>query len=963
MPARVRQATESSIKGASANQESELDRARDLLLCTWRQGRRVLVVLGAGASVKAGVPRMKDVFSKLRDRLQTALTEKNNACSSGTLSRLQELHGWFDSLAREGAPRSIAAMALGIMQRAHETAPQGELSKLLHKEWLGFSSDFIAEVASKRNPTAVHKKVAEWAISGGADLISVNFDGLTRCALEEVLGNRNDKARAVILSQPAEISRYFLGGNLTNEDAHTLFPVIKIWGDVFHAVCITSQCPQSGIRAPVFSLRPEGNKVEALCPDCHTPRQLQIFFAGYEEKERSTADSISQLLKFVAPRVGCIMTVGFSGLWDQSLVRFLGTVCSDLNSESTWRRRLANSDDGNPGQFDRAASFWINVDRESRPPLLQELVSFGVSPIHLSIDAEDFAAIAPKFQTGECPLVERYAGEEALSEDQWESLVKEQKPCPKGYKILFDESQEAPGYLSDFAMLRQLGIKTRIALAATDPQRVATFEPEHNRRKHSFGTAHLALLWFRKLASQSNVSPREEERLASIVMFAGVHHDIGHLPFTHLAEEIFSEVHWTIEDWVDEFHHDEAALANCFGQISNQMLNVSEKIAVTLGASKEEFLAWVESAIQARSGFHWIDAILNSPLDADKLDYVLRDCRFLNQGIHIPLGIESGRWMESFFSNTRVLPAGLVALEGIAGEHARDFLEERRWLYKHQYHQPGYRALEKLASSVILHWLLHRVPQEIVKRNQYTRMTTNFVECVRDTSSLKGRVARDLLWSELKQYKGEPALLMHICEDLANTAASDTRAGAITGLPLHSSLQAWATKCLRVFKSAFEDWHPKKDGEFSLAQHLIKKAGVTCSETIYVPVTRLKEIRETIRRIETLHPFRALFDVAVVPRMLSYPPRRRLDFGSDAIYGECFAVSHFDPDRWASFTGKWMPLSESAFADRDRNRWAKVIVVSPEPNDPSVIQSLDRFRNLCREQNISCMEVDPDADG
>jgi hypothetical protein len=77
-----------------------------------------------------------------------------------------------------------------------------------------------------------------------------------------------------------------------------------------------------------------------------------------------------------------------------------------------------------------------------------------------------------------------------------------------------------------------------------------------------------------------------------------------------------------------------------------------------------------------------------------------------------------------------------------------------------------------------------------------------------------------------------------------------TSPGHSQGLPSHPRQRKWAEKCRDVFKSAFSDWHPK-DAEFNLAQHLTKVAGITCSETIYVPVNQLKEVRENIRQIET----------------------------------------------------------------------------------------------------------------
>ena len=183
---------ETTVNTKTSNTKRDLRQASDLLLSTWKQGRRVLVVLGAGVSVKAKVPGMKDVFSQIEAGLgqlilkieepnevhkQAATYDKQfGSGSPELLTRLRELREWFASLARGGAPRSIAAMALGMMQRAHETTPQSELSKLLHEEWIRFSNRFISDVTTKKEPTDAHKRIAGWAISGGADLISVNFD-------------------------------------------------------------------------------------------------------------------------------------------------------------------------------------------------------------------------------------------------------------------------------------------------------------------------------------------------------------------------------------------------------------------------------------------------------------------------------------------------------------------------------------------------------------------------------------------------------------------------------------------------------------------------------------------------------------------------------------------------------------------------------------------------------------------
>jgi hypothetical protein len=48
----------------------KLNLALDSILSTWQQGRRVLVVIGAGASVSAGIPDMTAVFTELKTAVE-----------------------------------------------------------------------------------------------------------------------------------------------------------------------------------------------------------------------------------------------------------------------------------------------------------------------------------------------------------------------------------------------------------------------------------------------------------------------------------------------------------------------------------------------------------------------------------------------------------------------------------------------------------------------------------------------------------------------------------------------------------------------------------------------------------------------------------------------------------------------------------------------------------------------------
>ena len=77
-----------------------LRRAVNSLLATCRFGRRVLVVLGAGASVEARIPLMKDVYLDLRARLDSIVADPKIQERPSDARLAQELSEWLSALAR-----------------------------------------------------------------------------------------------------------------------------------------------------------------------------------------------------------------------------------------------------------------------------------------------------------------------------------------------------------------------------------------------------------------------------------------------------------------------------------------------------------------------------------------------------------------------------------------------------------------------------------------------------------------------------------------------------------------------------------------------------------------------------------------------------------------------------------------------------------------------------------------------
>lgn len=128
---------------------------------------------------------------------------------------------------------------------------------------------------------------------------------------------------------------------------------------------------------------------------------------------------------------------------------------------------------------------------------------------------------------------------------------------------------------------------------------------EHSRFSHSLGVYEIT----RKIISQfeRNGYPDwpAEERLVSLC--AALLHDVGHGPFSHSLEEVFDTDH---EQWT------------C------KILLEDTEINRVLRAVSEQFPEQVAAVIQKTYPKPIVVSLISSQMDADRMDYLLRDAYF-----------------------------------------------------------------------------------------------------------------------------------------------------------------------------------------------------------------------------------------------------------------------------------------------------------------------------------------------
>lgn len=192
---------------------------------------------------------------------------------------------------------------------------------------------------------------------------------------------------------------------------------------------------------------------------------------------------------------------------------------------------------------------------------------------------------------------------------------------------------------------------------------------EHSRFSHSLGVYEIT----RKIISQFERNgyedwPVEEKRLC---LCAALLHDVGHGPFSHSLETVFGEHH---EQW------------------SCRIVQGDTEVNRVLRSVSPEFPNQVAGVICKTYPKEIVVSIVSSQLDADRMDYLLRDAYFT--------GVNYGMFdLERILRVIRPYQGKIVVKE--SGMHAvEDYLMSRYQMYWQVYFHSVTRSSEILLRNI-----------------------------------------------------------------------------------------------------------------------------------------------------------------------------------------------------------------------------------------------------------------------
>jgi len=199
---------------------------------------------------------------------------------------------------------------------------------------------------------------------------------------------------------------------------------------------------------------------------------------------------------------------------------------------------------------------------------------------------------------------------------------------------------------------------------------------EHSRFTHSLGALHLTTRILAKLKTKYTISVAEQ----TAVRCAALLHDIGHGAFSHVIETIL------------DFHHEQFSI--------EAILSAETEVGQILRAFSAELPENVAAIIRGDFRRVALAQIVSSQLDADRMDYLLRDSLMTGA----KYGIYDLEWIIKSLEIDEENDRLYVAARGIYA--VEDYLQARYYMFRQVYFHRTLRAAETVLRS-----LLHRALQ------------------------------------------------------------------------------------------------------------------------------------------------------------------------------------------------------------------------------------------------------------
>jgi hypothetical protein len=535
----------------------------------------------------------------------------------------------------------------------------------------------------------------------------------------------------------------------------------------------------------------------------------------------------------------------------------------------------------------------------------------------------------------------------------------------KNKQIPFDLDDIAPGNLCLPVSIKQ--VLSKISQLGLKELWLGQQPLTHNRWDHSVGTCTAGHFWVKVLREDERVpphclkSPLESwDKIEPVLCTAFVLHDYGHLPFAHLMDEVLQSINWIpqrarsygLESLILQTRLASDDLGKTWASLLSEYVGIGSTRALD-GASVRNI---VQELIEGTYGAPWLQVLVNSPIDADKIDYMRYDAELLQKtdfpSQHRLALSKPTQWLTEFLQDQSVNHAGILCLHGRSARAAADLWRERMFAYDRLYLSPELRVADRMAFEIVQQFLIRSTMSDEFLRKIGGFSVSSFTERFfskygssgcdpEQLISIKYEAVKDMmeaLLGDIQKSTLEFTLLKVMVTKLADAPGIDSQ--------YKNFIQA-CFACLDELNPSPP--HPKKQLMELVNNSLVR-------EPIVIRREEFNKARELIRGLQHVYNNEILIDIVKLPRVLSVPQRYAVSFEGDQDVEVNILVPGGPVETWGPGQRAVRPLSDEAVKSLEIP-YSRICVIAPGCSRSARSAYIwDRVRAALLEANISLVE-------
>lgn len=658
--------------------------------CEKQKNKIPLIITGSGIS-KYYVPDMNRIMTKICE----LLNKYQNEVFSPTLISLKNNYKKYESSDNvfEFQSKLLSYIQCAYLKDQHDSVEVQDIEPLTEVwstfvRWLldgeenyneeeneksiikGNIPDKYAGLLKAKSSPA-HNEIVKMYEKMNAISVTTNFDNLLSLAFK----NNNSNANFVPILSDSDFNNFYLNNPIEGSSKIKQMIEIQSRGDVFWSRCsgkYNTICPHTRSRCyfPETEIKYDRNN-HITCPICGSPIDVYFAFPATKEKDTEMAKVFSMVWKYLALRCSTIIIVGSSMNFDPVLMNFI----LELSKREEIAILYVSYSESRKDITDRL--FYVNVENRKW------------------VYGKDAAEIVLSKLNSKYNDLSTNSKKEKIKYNADDYINYAKDGIGKGTVDSFINADRKKIYncdkLIDLKRYSQLGLKTYWLSGSNDSV------TNHNRYKHSINTMIIASALYLSVKKEfANINELKFVQTAALL------HDLGHLPFSHLIEEIFKEFGWIPYGENKAFNHEYNTKEKIIELFNKEYTNENKPAICKFFEDTKYSLYDLIRLIQGEFGVGCLDAIINSPIDADKIEYLFTDSAYLCQN-----NIDFKTFINDFKSNISCNENQFMVLSNKSTSRMMDLIKIRSDMYNKIYLRPGLRYLESCCKLIIKTYITH----------------------------------------------------------------------------------------------------------------------------------------------------------------------------------------------------------------------------------------------------------------